>query len=117
EISLLAGVTTFRDLGGPLEKQGQLRDAIEAGDKKGPRLFLAGPTVKQATGKEGEGRFVVGSRADAENPPLFVARELRPGLALVQWDAAAARQARDAGEAFVVDNQHFKHRQHPLLRL
>ena len=66
EINLLAGVTTFRDLGGPLEEQGELRGAIEAGEKKGPRLFLAGPTVKQATGKEGEGRFVVGSRADAE---------------------------------------------------
>ncbi len=66
EINLLAGVTTFRDLGGPLEEQGELREAIEAGEKKGPRLFLAGPTVKQATGKEDEGRFVVGSRADAE---------------------------------------------------
>lgn len=66
EINLLAGVTTFRDLGGPLEEQGQLREAIEAGERKGPRLFLAGPTVKQATGKEGEGRFVVASRADAE---------------------------------------------------
>jgi hypothetical protein len=56
EVSLLAGVTSFRDLGGPLEQQKQLREDIEAGKKEGPRLFLAGPGLKQRKkGTEAEG--------------------------------------------------------------
>jgi imidazolonepropionase-like amidohydrolase len=52
EINLMAGVTSFRDLGGPLEDQRELRRDIEAGKKKGPRLFLAGPTVRQRGAEE-----------------------------------------------------------------
>lgn len=65
EIELMAGVTSFRDLGGPLEEQKSLRDEIESGRKKGPRLYLAGPTVKQKV-REGESDpFSVGSPQDA----------------------------------------------------
>ena len=45
-VNLMAGVTTFRDTGGPLAAQQALRKAIEAG-APGPRLYLAGPIVNQ----------------------------------------------------------------------
>jgi imidazolonepropionase-like amidohydrolase len=47
KVSLLAGITTFRDTGGPLEEQQTLRAEIEAGKRIGPRLFLAGPILNQ----------------------------------------------------------------------
>jgi imidazolonepropionase-like amidohydrolase len=47
KISLFSGITSFRDTGGPIEKQLSLRAAIEAGDRPGPRLFLAGPILRQ----------------------------------------------------------------------
>ena len=45
EISLMAGITSFRDVGGPLDQQMKLREEIDAGRKPGPRLYLAGPIV------------------------------------------------------------------------
>lgn len=54
KISLMAGITTFRDTGGPLAEQQQLRADIEAGRTPGPRLFLAGPIFRQV-GKGGDG--------------------------------------------------------------
>jgi imidazolonepropionase-like amidohydrolase len=49
KISLMAGITTFRDTGGPLAEQQQLRADIEAGRTPGPRLFLAGPIFHQVS--------------------------------------------------------------------
>ena len=43
--SLFAGITTFRDTGGPIQEQLALRADIEAGKLPGPRLFLAGPIL------------------------------------------------------------------------
>lgn len=45
--SLLAGITSFRDTGGPIEEQLALKADIEAGRLPGPRLFLAGPYLFQ----------------------------------------------------------------------
>ena len=45
--SLLAGITSFRDTGGPLEMQLELRDDIRTGRVPGPRLFLAGTILSQ----------------------------------------------------------------------
>jgi imidazolonepropionase-like amidohydrolase len=45
--TLLSGITTFRDTGGPLEAQQALRADIEAGRTLGPRLYLAGPILRQ----------------------------------------------------------------------
>lgn len=47
-LTLLSGITTFRDTGGPLDEQLALRADIEAGRALGPRLFLAGPILNQA---------------------------------------------------------------------
>ena len=46
-LTLLSGITTFRDTGGPLDEQLALRADIEAGRTLGPRLFLAGPILHQ----------------------------------------------------------------------
>ena len=66
--SLLAGITTFRDTGGPIAEQLALRAEIEAGRLPGPRLFLAGPVLHQSnpdiptTKKD----YLIGSPAEAK---------------------------------------------------
>jgi len=43
---LLAGITSARDLGGPLEPSLHVRDAINAGKIPGPTLYVAGPFLQ-----------------------------------------------------------------------
>jgi imidazolonepropionase-like amidohydrolase len=43
---LLAGVTTARDLGAPLEDSISVRDRIASGEIPGPRLFVSGPFIQ-----------------------------------------------------------------------
>ena len=43
---LLAGVTTARDLGGPLEPSIEVRDKVNSGELPGPRLFVSGPFIQ-----------------------------------------------------------------------
>ncbi|MEX0914807.1 MAG: amidohydrolase family protein, partial [Wenzhouxiangellaceae bacterium] len=43
---LLAGVTSARDLGAPLEVSIEIRDSIAAGEIPGPRLFVSGPFLQ-----------------------------------------------------------------------
>ena len=43
---LLAGVTTARDLGAPLEESLDVRARIETGEIPGPRLFVSGPFIQ-----------------------------------------------------------------------
>jgi imidazolonepropionase-like amidohydrolase len=45
---LMAGVTSARDLGGPLEASLRVRDAIAAGRLPGPTLYVSGPFVQKA---------------------------------------------------------------------
>ena len=45
---LLAGVTTARDLGAPLEDAIWVRDEINAGRMVGPRLFVSGPFLQKS---------------------------------------------------------------------
>jgi len=44
---LLAGVTTARDLGAPLEDSIAVREAIQRGDIKGPTLYVSGPFIQK----------------------------------------------------------------------
>ena len=66
--SLLSGITTFRDTGGPIHEQLALEADIEAGRLPGPRLFLAGPVLHQhnpaipTTKKD----YLIGSPAEAK---------------------------------------------------
>ena len=43
---LMAGVTSARDLGGPLEDSIQVRDRINRGEIPGPTLYVAGPFIQ-----------------------------------------------------------------------
>ena len=45
---LLAGVTSARDLGGPLEASINVRNAIRAGKIPGPTLYVSGPFLQHA---------------------------------------------------------------------
>jgi imidazolonepropionase-like amidohydrolase len=45
---LMAGVTTARDLGGPLEASLNVRNAITRGDIPGPTLYVSGPFIQHA---------------------------------------------------------------------
>lgn len=45
---LLAGVTSARDLGGPLEASLNVRNAIRSGKLPGPTLYVSGPFIQHA---------------------------------------------------------------------
>jgi imidazolonepropionase-like amidohydrolase len=64
---LLAGVTSARDLGGPLEDSLAVRDAVARGDIPGPTLYVSGP---------------------------FIQKEPYPGTELFRWGVDGADDAR-----------------------
>ena len=72
--SLLAGITTFRDTGGPIQEQLALRADIEAGKLPGPRLFLAGPILHQRNPDKPNIRrdYLIGSPEEAKQVTLDV---------------------------------------------
>ena len=72
--SLFAGITTFRDTGGPITEQLALRADIEAGKLPGPRLFLAGPILHQRNPDKPNIRrdYLVGSPEEAKQVTLDV---------------------------------------------
>jgi imidazolonepropionase-like amidohydrolase len=45
---LLAGITSARDLGGPLEASINVRNAINSGKLAGPTLYVSGPFIQHA---------------------------------------------------------------------
>ncbi len=45
---LMAGVTSARDLGGPLEASLNVRDRINAGEIPGPTMYMSGPFIQHA---------------------------------------------------------------------
>ncbi len=45
---LLAGITSARDLGGPLEASISVRDRINKGELPGPTMYMSGPFVQHA---------------------------------------------------------------------
>ncbi len=70
EINLRAGVTSFRDTGsGVIAEQLVLREEIRSGKKLGPRLFFAGPVIRQGNrGKpETPGDYKVSSPSEARS--------------------------------------------------
>lgn len=54
---LMAGVTSARDLGGPLEESVSIRDRIASGEVPGPRMFISGPFIQRAPYQEYERRY------------------------------------------------------------
>lgn len=66
-VSLLSGITTFRDTGGPIEEQLRLKKKIETGKLPGPRLFLAGPILRQVSPEASarKSKYVVATAKEA----------------------------------------------------
>ena len=63
---LLAGVTSARDLGAPLEASKSVKRRIDAGEIPGPRLFMSGPFLQANVAAWQKGyRWAVRSRRDA----------------------------------------------------
>ena len=54
---LMAGVTSARDLGGPLEELVSVKRRIASGDILGPTLFISGPFIQRAPYQEYERRY------------------------------------------------------------
>ena len=63
---LMAGVTTARDLGAPLEDIVAVKNRINRGEIPGPRLFVSGPFLQKAnTPLTAKFRWIVENPADA----------------------------------------------------
>lgn len=71
---LLAGVTTARDLGAPLEDSIIVRDRVNSGELPGPRLFVSGPFLqhKPYPGTESY-RWGINGAADARKKVNIIA--------------------------------------------
>lgn len=54
---LMAGVTSARDLGGPLEELVSLKRRIASGEIPGPNMFISGPFIQRAPYQEYERRY------------------------------------------------------------
>lgn len=64
---LLAGVTSTRDLGAPLDASVALLEAVESGDSPGPRLFMSGPFLQADVAEWQKGyRWAVRSAGEAK---------------------------------------------------
>ncbi len=77
KINLMSGITSFRDTGGPLKEQVELRQDIEAGRLPGPRLYLSGPIIRQ--GKPSPG-WENCSGASCVGPYVSNAKEARSAV-------------------------------------
>jgi imidazolonepropionase-like amidohydrolase len=71
---LLAGVTSARDLGAPLEDSIIIRDKVNSGELPGPRLFVSGPFLqhKPYPGTE-DYRWGINGAADARKKVNIIA--------------------------------------------
>lgn len=113
KISLLSGITTFRDTGGPVESQLELKKQIESGAIMGPRLFLAGPILRQSTpGKtSGDTEYLINSVETARRSTQKV---IALGVDQIKvygfWDRdileAITQTAHDAGLGVDADVRH-----------
>ncbi len=79
---LMAGVTSARDLGAPLDESIALRDDINAGRLPGPTLYVSGPFIQHASYPNTERfRWGVNGAADAR---AKVARLAKAGVNVIK---------------------------------
>jgi imidazolonepropionase-like amidohydrolase len=99
---LMAGVTSARDLGGPLEESLHVRDAINAGTIPGPTMYMSGPFIqkKPYPGTE-QFRWGVDSPADARAKIRRLAEAGVDVIKLIDQD-----QMSEAEVAAIVDEAH-----------
>lgn len=99
---LLAGVTTARDLGAPLEDSLSVKRRIESGTIPGPRLFISGPFIQhEPYPGTGHFRWGVDSPRDARNKVEKLAEAGVDVIKLIDQDLMTLEEARA-----VVDTAH-----------
>ena len=99
---LLAGVTTARDLGAPLEDSLDVRARIESGEIPGPRLFVLGPFIQHAAYPGTEAfRWGVSGARDARAKVRQLAEAGVDVIKLIDQDEMTFEEA-----AAVVDEAH-----------
>jgi imidazolonepropionase-like amidohydrolase len=97
--TLAAGITTARDVGGWNYVEMAVRDAINAGDVPGPRLFLAGRLLSITTATVGyyPGMYDVADGADAVR--RAVRRQLAQGADVIKVMATGAMLSSETEDA------------------
>ena len=97
--TLEAGITTARDVGGWNYVEMAVRDAINAGEIRGPRLFLAGRLLSITTDTVGyyPGMYEVADGADAVR--RAVRRQLAKGADLIKVMATGAMLSSETEDA------------------
>ncbi|MCH7830864.1 MAG: amidohydrolase family protein [Proteobacteria bacterium] len=99
---LLAGVTTARDLGAPLEDSLTVREGIESGRIPGPRLFISGPFIQHEVDPGTEAfRWAVHGVRDARNKVRMLAEAGVDVIKLIDQDEMTFDEAQA-----VVDEAH-----------
>lgn len=99
---LLAGVTSARDLGGPLEASIQVRDAINAGKIPGPTMYMSGPFIQHQPYPGTEAfRWGVNGEKDAREKVQRLARAGVDLIKLIDQDQMTMGEVRA-----VVDEAH-----------
>ncbi|MEO7965200.1 MAG: amidohydrolase family protein, partial [Gemmatimonadaceae bacterium] len=104
---LMAGVTTARDLGAPLDDILSVKRRIAKGEIPGPRLFVSGPFIQHAPYEEYEKDFRWGVNG-ADDARQKVQRLIDAGvdfIKLIDQD-----QMTDAEVAAVVETAHRNHK-------
>lgn len=99
---LMAGITSARDLGGPLEDSLAVRDAINAGKIPGPTMYMSGPFIQKKPYPGTEAfRWGVDSPADARAKVRRLAEAGVDVIKLIDQDQMA-----EAEIAAIVDEAH-----------
>lgn len=99
---LMAGITSARDLGGPLEDSLAVRDAINAGKIPGPTMYMSGPFIQKKPYPGTEAfRWGVDSPADARAKVRRLAEAGVDVIKLIDQD-----QMSEAEVAAIVDEAH-----------
>ena len=102
---LLAGVTTARDLGGPLEPSLSVRDRINRGQIPGPTLYVSGPFIQHAPYPGTElFRWGVDGVADARAKVQKLAKAGVDVIKLIDQDQMALDEVKA-----VIDEAHAQH--------
>ena len=99
---LLAGITTARDLGAPLDDSLEVRERIRTGEIPGPRLFISGPFIQHQAYPGTEAfRWAISGERDAREKVRRLAEAGVDLVKLIDQDEMTYEEA-----AAVVDEAH-----------
>ncbi|MBS3822487.1 MAG: amidohydrolase family protein [Wenzhouxiangellaceae bacterium] len=97
---LLAGVTSARDLGAPLDVSIDIRDSIAQGEIPGPRLFVSGPFLQHETEEwHSHYRWAVQGAHDARNKVNDLADAGVDVIKLIDQDKMSLEEAQAVVDA------------------